>query len=111
MLSISPPPALRHLYAIVVDVRLEIPPLDAKRFNGSFKHFCSVKGLAPEKESSQVGGREVNLHSLHVEVMKRRGYIADEVPDSSPSNILHPNMGAERFFFCLFRGGRVSGWK
>ncbi|KAF9789534.1 hypothetical protein BJ322DRAFT_1105382 [Thelephora terrestris] len=59
-----------------------IPPLDLKRFKGSFKHFCSVKGLVLDQEPLRVGGKELNLHSLHEKVIAHCGYeIAEKTPD------------------------------
>lgn len=58
-----------------------IPPLDVKRFKGSFDHFCSVKGLNLDQEPLRVGGKEVVLHSLHEKVIDNRGYEVHEVPD------------------------------
>jgi len=73
MLSKSPPPSLRYLAAVMSSDGPVIPPLSVARFDGSFGHFCSVKGL--QRTTPRVGQREVNLHSLHEQVMKHRGYI------------------------------------
>jgi len=75
------PPSHRHFFTTSSDNILTIPPLNAERFNGSFRHFCSVKGLVLDREPLQVGEKEVDLHSLHKEVMRNRGYdIGEERP-------------------------------
>lgn len=56
-----------------------VPPLDARRFDGSFQHFCSVKRLVPDRKLLNIGGKEVYLHSLHEVVMIRRGHGNEEV--------------------------------
>ena len=55
-----------------------IPPLDAKRFNGSYGHFCTTKRLVLDREL-QLHGRKVSLPSFHEEAMKQRGYDIHEV--------------------------------
>lgn len=84
----------------MLENRLEIPPLNAERFNGSFNHFCSVKGLrvALDLEPPHVGEKEVDFHSLHQEVMNNRGYNANEVPDSSSPPPHKSKHGAEKGF-------------
>jgi len=76
MLSKSPPPSLRHLSTIMSNEGPAIPPLNAERFRGSFGHFCTVKGL--DRVPEHVGQREVDLYSLHEQVMKHRGYINEK---------------------------------
>jgi len=61
------------------DKGILVPPLDVEKFNGSFEYFRSVKRLAVDRELLSVGRGEVNLHSLHVEVMRNRGYDTREV--------------------------------
>ena len=62
-----------------MDNELLIPPLDERRFNGSFNHFCSVKQLPLDQGLLHVGGKKVELHSLHEAVMKHRGYVINKV--------------------------------
>ena len=81
-----------------------IPPLSPTRFDGSFGHFCDVKGF--ERTTPHVGQREVSLHSLHEQVMKHRGYI-DEVPHFPPPSTLIPfpptsGHDAQSFFLSFF---------
>lgn len=73
-----------------MDPGLSVPPLDAERFRGSFRHFRSVKQLALDRKLLHVGGEEVNLHSLHEEFMRHRGYDPGEVCGFS----LHSRPGA-----------------
>ncbi|KAF9645213.1 hypothetical protein BDM02DRAFT_3120579 [Thelephora ganbajun] len=70
MLSTPPPQFL----ITAMDKGLSVPPLDAEKFNGSFKHFCSVKRLMLDWELLHVAGRKVNLYSLHEEIMRHRAY-------------------------------------
>jgi len=61
MLQTSP----SHLLVTTMDDVFFVPPLDVERFNGSLKHFFSVKWLVLGPELLCVGGRGVNLHSLY----------------------------------------------
>lgn len=58
------------------------PPLDFRRFDGSFKHFCSVKRMEVDRKLV-AGGKEIHLHALHEGVMKHKGQGIDEVRDLS----------------------------
>ena len=62
-----------------MDSRLSIPPLDGRRFNLSFAHFCSSKRMVLDREALRVRGIEVNLHSVHEQVMNHRAYDALKV--------------------------------
>jgi hypothetical protein len=62
-----------------IDRGLPVPPLDQGRFDGSFKHFRSVKGLELDRELLHIGRKEVDLHALHKEVIEHRGYDRNEV--------------------------------
>lgn len=80
MLSKSLSQSRRHVATVISKYRLEIPPLDADRFRGSLDHFRWVKGLDEHVETQHVGGREVDLHSLHIEFMNNHGYNTKQVP-------------------------------
>ena len=75
MLPVSPP----HVLINTTDSGLSVPPLDVKRFDESFEYFCTAKRLVLDRELLHVKGEEVNLHSLHKEVMRNRGYDIHEV--------------------------------
>lgn len=75
MLPVSPP----HVLINTADSGLSVPPLDVKRFDGSFEYFCTAKRLVLDRKLLHVKGEEVNLHSLHEEVMRNRGYDIHEV--------------------------------
>ena len=49
-----------------------VPPLDRSRFQGSYRHFCSTKKLAISEAALNIGGKQVDLHTLHEEVLKLR---------------------------------------
>ena len=68
-----------HFSMSTIDYGFPVPPLDQGRFDGSFKHFRTVKGLELDRELLRVGGKEVNLHALHKEVIEHRGHDRNEV--------------------------------
>lgn len=94
------PPSLHNLFTTTLENDFRIPPLNAQRFNGSFEHFCTVKGLVLDHEPLHMGEKEVNLHSLHSEVMGHQGYNVNEVPDFPP--ISHQNVALTQADFFHF---------
>ena len=56
-----------------MDRQLRVPPLDPQRFEGSFKHFCTIKRLVPDRKLLHVEGKDVRLHALHEGVMIHKG--------------------------------------
>lgn len=88
-----------------MDNEPQVPPLDQTRFTGSFEHFCKVKQLELDRRSLRVGGKVVDLHTLHEAVMNGQGYAVDKVFRRS---LLTPKCDAE----CeMFRKGQISGWR
>lgn len=63
---LAPPPTLQS-YA-----GTSVPPLDRSRFQGSYRHFCLTKKLAINEAALNIGGKQVDLHTLHEEVLKLR---------------------------------------
>lgn len=63
---LAPPPTLQNLSG------MSVPPLDRSRFQGSYRHFCSTKKLAINEAALNIGGKQVDLHALHEEVLKLR---------------------------------------
>ena len=63
--DILAPPSTLQSFA-----ELPIPPLDRMRFQGSYRNFCSTKKLAIHEAALDIGGKQVNLHTLHEEVLK-----------------------------------------
>ena len=49
-----------------------VPPLDRPRFQGSYRHFCSTKKLVISEAALNIGGKQVDLYTLHEEVLKLR---------------------------------------
>ena len=98
MVSTSHSPSPPYSLPTPPDKSLTIRPLDEERFKGSFKHFCAVKGLAPERELQQVGGTDIKLHLLHQKVIKNRGYDVHEVC-VIPRFVPPPNQTLRRNFF------------
>ena len=105
MLQKSAPSSPLQYFETMFEGLTSIPPLDAKRFNGSFEHFRSLKHPASDQDSLYVGGKKVNLHSLHVKFMSNRGYETKEVADPS----LLPLTQTRRRF--SFSKGQGSGRK
>ena len=63
---LAPPPTLQSFPGT------SVPPLDRSRFQGSYRHFCSTKKLAINEAVLNIGGKPVDLHALHEEVLKLR---------------------------------------
>ena len=63
---LAPPPTLQSFAGTPV------PPLDRSRFQGSYRHFCATKKLAINDAVLNIGGKQVDLHTLHEEVLKLR---------------------------------------
>jgi len=63
---LAPPPTLQSFPGT------SVPPLDRTRFQGSYRHFCSTKKLAINEPALNIGGKQVDLHTLHEEVLKLR---------------------------------------
>ena len=63
---LAPPPTLQNFAGT------SVPPLDRLRFQGSYRHFCSTKKLQINEASLNIGGKQVDLHALHEEVLKLR---------------------------------------
>jgi len=63
---LGPPPTLQDFSG------MSVPPLDRTRFQGSYRHFCSVEKLAINEAALTIGGKLVDLHTLHEEVLKLR---------------------------------------
>jgi hypothetical protein len=63
---LAPPPTLPSFAGT------SVPPLDRSRFEGSYRHFCSTKKLAISEGALNIGGKQVDLHTLHEEVLKLR---------------------------------------
>ena len=63
---LAPPPILQSFAGTPV------PPLDRTRFQGSYRHFCLTKKLAIDGAVLNIGGKQVDLHTLHEEVLKLR---------------------------------------
>jgi len=68
------PTSSSHFLATATNNGLAVPPLDAERFDGSYKHFCTAKRLKFDRELLSLRGRKISLHSLHEEVMNNRAY-------------------------------------
>jgi len=49
-----------------------VPPLDQSRFQGSYRHFCRTKKLVVNEAALNIGGKQVDLHTLHEEVLNLR---------------------------------------
>jgi hypothetical protein len=49
-----------------------VPPLDRSRFQGSYRHFCTTKKVSVNEAVLNIGGKPVDLHALHEEVLKLR---------------------------------------
>lgn len=49
-----------------------VPPLDRARFQGSYRHFCQTKKLQLDEAELNIGGKHVDLHALHEEVLRLR---------------------------------------
>jgi len=49
-------------------------PLDKTRFDSLFKGFCAKSNLKPDPRLLNLDNRPVELHRLHVEVMKEGGF-------------------------------------
>lgn len=62
------PPSTIQSYAGTTTV----PPLDRARFLGSYRHFCTTKKLVVGEATLNIGGKPVELHALHEEVLKLR---------------------------------------
>ena len=63
---LAPPSTIREYSGTAV------PPLDRARFLGSYRHFCATKKLAINEAALNIGGKPVDLHSLHEEVLRLR---------------------------------------
>ena len=63
---LAPPPTLQNFTGS------SVPPLDRSRFQGSYRHFCSTKKLAINEAALNIGGKQVDLHTLHEEVLNLR---------------------------------------
>ena len=50
-----------------------IAPLDKPRFESAYRNFCSKRALKPDARALTIESRQVDLHRLHVEVMKEGG--------------------------------------
>ena len=105
MLSRYPAASLPPLPQTASNKGTPVPPLDPTRFDGSFGHFCSVKGWTLGQGSFYVGERAFDLYSLHEKFMNRRGYEIREVPISLP--IQNPGVTLTLFFL---RKDKASGW-
>ena len=47
-----------------------VPPLDRGRFQVSYRHFCTTKKLMIHEAALNIGGKFVDLHALHEEVLR-----------------------------------------
>lgn len=63
---LAPPPTLQSFAGTTV------PPLDRTRFQASYRHFCSTKKLTISEAALNIGGKQVDLHTLHEEVLRLR---------------------------------------
>lgn len=63
---LTPPGSIQNYAGTIV------PPLDRARFLGSYRHFCATKKLAINEATLNIGGKPVDLHSLHKEVLELR---------------------------------------
>jgi hypothetical protein len=63
---LAPPPPLPSFAGT------SVPPLDRIRFQASYRHFCLTKKLAIYDAALNIGGKQVDLHTLHEEVLKLR---------------------------------------
>ena len=63
---LTPPSALQSFAGTAV------PPLDRARFQGSYQHFRLTKKLAINEAMLNIGGKQVDLHAIHQEVLKLR---------------------------------------
>lgn len=60
-----------------MDKSSDVPPLDERRFNASFTHFCNIKRLGLDQQLLQIGGRQLDLHALHQGFVSHKGYDAE----------------------------------
>lgn len=65
--SILTPPSTLQSFA-----GMTVPPLDRNRFQGSYQHFRMTKKLAINEAMLNIGGKTIDLHALHQEVLKLR---------------------------------------
>ena len=61
---LAPPPILQGFAGTPV------PPLDRTRFQDSYRHFCLTKKVVINDAALNIGGKQVDLHTLHEEVFK-----------------------------------------
>ena len=64
--NIFSPPSLQNFAGT------SVPPLDRARFQGSYRHFCSTKKVTVNEAALNIGGKHVDLHALHEEVLRLR---------------------------------------
>jgi hypothetical protein len=48
-------------------------PLDKAQFEGTYKSFCLKRPVKMDPRAASIDNRPVDLHRLHVEVMKEGG--------------------------------------
>ena len=74
---LAPPPTLQNFAGS------SVPPLDRTRFQGSYRHFCSTKKLSINEAALNIGGKQVDLHTLHEEVLNLRatGRVSSILPN------------------------------
>ena len=65
-----------------------VPPLDRGRFQGSYRHFCTTKKLTINEAALNIGGKPVDLHALHEEVLKLRA--TDRRVSFLPPDLMFP---------------------
>jgi hypothetical protein len=60
------------------------PPIDVSKFQGAYTTFCNQRQIIHEKRLMEIDYRPVDLHRLHVEVMRESG--RDQVSSATISS-------------------------
>ncbi|ESK82159.1 hypothetical protein Moror_14483 [Moniliophthora roreri MCA 2997] len=72
-----------------------IPALTKERFNTSYKGFCMQRGITHDQRLLSIDNLTIDLHSLHVEVMKEGGMNAVQQKDLWP--VIAARLGCIQF--------------